>query len=68
MSSLTDNVTIATGASKRIGSGMVPMLSKTPDIAPLLQEVASTFATLDVLVNNAGVFRFAAFADQGLIG
>src|SRR5260370_38002338 len=38
-------------------------LSKAADAARLFKEVASAFGRLDVLVNNAGVFRFGAFAE-----
>jgi 3-oxoacyl-[acyl-carrier protein] reductase len=38
-------------------------VSKVTDVARLFKEVDSAFARLDVLVNNAGVFRFGAFAD-----
>src|ERR1700678_3708413 len=38
-------------------------VSKASDVARLFKEVDSAFGRLDVLVNNAGVFRFGAFAD-----
>jgi 3-oxoacyl-[acyl-carrier protein] reductase len=38
-------------------------VSKTADVARLFQEVDAAFGRLDVLVNNAGVFRFGAFAE-----
>src|SRR6478609_8526901 len=38
-------------------------VSKAADVARLFKEVDSAFGKLDVLVNNAGVFRFGAFAD-----
>jgi 3-oxoacyl-[acyl-carrier protein] reductase len=38
-------------------------VSKAADVARLFKEVDSAFGSLDVLVNNAGVFRFAAFAE-----
>jgi len=38
-------------------------VSKSADVARLFQEVDSAFGRLDVLVNNAGVFRFGPFAD-----
>src|ERR1700728_1446531 len=38
-------------------------VSKAADVARLFEEVDSAFGRLDVLVNNAGVFRFGAFAD-----
>ena len=38
-------------------------VSKAADVARLFQEVHSAFGRLDVLVNNAGVFRFGAFTD-----
>ncbi len=38
-------------------------MSKAADVARLFKEVDSAFGRLDVLVNNAGVFRFGAFAE-----
>jgi 3-oxoacyl-[acyl-carrier protein] reductase len=38
-------------------------VSKAADVARLFQEVDSAFGRLDVLVNNAGVFRFGALGD-----
>src|ERR1700752_1661059 len=38
-------------------------VSKAADAARLFAEVDSAFGGLDVLVNNAGVFRFGPFAD-----
>src|SRR6201982_95940 len=38
-------------------------VSKSADVARLFKEVDSKFGRLDVLVNNAGVFRFGAFAE-----
>jgi 3-oxoacyl-[acyl-carrier protein] reductase len=38
-------------------------VSKAADVARLFQEVDAAFGRLDVLVNNAGVFRFDAFAE-----
>ena len=38
-------------------------VSKTADVARLFKEVDAAFGRLDVLVNNAGVFRFGAFAE-----
>src|SRR5258705_236234 len=38
-------------------------VSKAADVARLFEEVDSAFGRLDVLVNNAGVFRFGAFAE-----
>jgi NAD(P)-dependent dehydrogenase (short-subunit alcohol dehydrogenase family) len=37
-------------------------VSKAAEVARLFKEVDSAFGRLDVLVNNAGVFRFGAFA------
>src|ERR1700724_2260468 len=53
--SITDNggEAIAVGAD----------VSKAADVARLFKEVHSAFGRLDVLVNNAGVFRFGAFAE-----
>jgi 3-oxoacyl-[acyl-carrier protein] reductase len=38
-------------------------VSKAADLAGLFDKVDSAFGRLDVLVNNAGVFRFGAFAE-----
>jgi 3-oxoacyl-[acyl-carrier protein] reductase len=38
-------------------------VSKAADVERLFKEVHSKFGRLDVLVNNAGVFRFGAFAE-----
>jgi 3-oxoacyl-[acyl-carrier protein] reductase len=38
-------------------------MSKAADVARLFDEVDVAFGRLDVLVNNAGVFRFGAFVD-----
>src|SRR6476646_3999701 len=38
-------------------------VSKAADAARLFKEVDSAFGRLDVLVNNAGIFRFGGFAD-----
>jgi 3-oxoacyl-[acyl-carrier protein] reductase len=38
-------------------------VSKAADVARLFTEVDSAFGRLDVLVNNAGVFRFGALAE-----
>src|SRR6202043_3745535 len=38
-------------------------VSKAADVARLFQEVDSAFGRLDVLVNNAGVFRFGALGE-----
>jgi 3-oxoacyl-[acyl-carrier protein] reductase len=38
-------------------------VSKAADVARLFKEVDSAFGRLNVLVNNAGVFRFGAFSD-----
>src|SRR6202021_2111828 len=38
-------------------------VSKAADVERLFKEVDSAFGRLDVLVNNAGVFRFGAFAE-----
>jgi len=38
-------------------------VSKAVEVARLFKEVDSAFGRLDVLVNNAGVFRFGAFAE-----
>src|SRR5262245_61481790 len=38
-------------------------VSKAADVERLFKEVDAAFGSLDVLVNNAGVFRFSAFAN-----
>lgn len=38
-------------------------VSKAADVARLFKEVDAAFGRVDTLVNNAGVFRFGAFAD-----
>src|SRR6201984_2723483 len=38
-------------------------VSKAADVAQLFKEVDSAFGRLDVLVNNAGVFRFGALSE-----
>jgi 3-oxoacyl-[acyl-carrier protein] reductase len=38
-------------------------VSKAANVTQLFKEVDSAFGRLDVLVNNAGVFRFGAFAE-----
>jgi 3-oxoacyl-[acyl-carrier protein] reductase len=38
-------------------------VSRGGDVARLFEEVESAFGRLDVLVNNAGVFRFGAFTE-----
>ena len=38
-------------------------VSKAADVAQLFKEVDGAFGRLDVLVNNAGVFRFGSFAE-----
>src|ERR1700747_3383342 len=38
-------------------------VSKAAEVARLFKEVDSAFGKLDVLVNNAGVFRFGAITD-----
>src|SRR5437660_2568043 len=38
-------------------------VSKAADVARLFKAVDSAFGRLDVRVNNAGVFRFGAFAE-----
>src|ERR1700746_3092450 len=43
--------------------GVAPDVSKPADVARLFKEVDSAFGRLDVLVNNAGVFRFGAFGE-----
>ena len=38
-------------------------MSKATDVERVFKEVNSAFGRLDVLVNNAGVFRFGALAE-----
>jgi 3-oxoacyl-[acyl-carrier protein] reductase len=53
--------TIADSGGKAIAVGAD--VSKAADVARLFQEAGAAFGRLDVLVNNAGVFRFSAFAE-----
>jgi 3-oxoacyl-[acyl-carrier protein] reductase len=52
---------IIDGGGKAIAIGAD--VSKAAEVARLFQEVDSAFGRLDVLVNNAGVFRFGALAE-----
>ena len=52
---------ITDGGGKAIAVGAD--VSKSADVAQLFKEVDSAFGRLDVLVNNAGVFRFGALAE-----
>ena len=72
MRSLSDKVAIVTGA-ERVAPAIIDSggeaiaigadVSKAAEVARLFKEVDTAFGRLDVLVNNAGVFRFGAFAD-----
>ena len=42
-------------------------VSKAAEVARLFNEVDSAFGKLDVLVNNAGVFRFGALPVGGIV-
>jgi 3-oxoacyl-[acyl-carrier protein] reductase len=53
--------TIIDSGGKAIGVGAD--VFKAADVARLFKEVDSAFGRLDVLVNNAGVFRFGALAE-----
>jgi 3-oxoacyl-[acyl-carrier protein] reductase len=53
--------TIINGRGKAIAIGAD--VSKAADVAGLFKEIDSAFGRLDVLVNNAGFFRFGAFAE-----
>jgi NAD(P)-dependent dehydrogenase (short-subunit alcohol dehydrogenase family) len=53
--------TITDNGSEAIAVGAD--VSKAADVARLFKEVHSAFGRLDVLLNNAGVFRFGAFAE-----
>src|SRR5258708_20981947 len=52
---ITDNG----GGAVAVGADM----SKAADVARLFKEVGSAFGRLGILVNNAGVFPFCAFAE-----
>src|ERR1700746_1336025 len=52
---------ITSNGSKAIAVGAD--VSKAADVARLFKEVDCEFGRLDVLVNNAGVFRFGALAE-----
>ena len=52
---------IADNGGKAIAVGAD--VSRAADVARLFKEVDSAFGRLDVLVNNAGVFRFGAMAE-----
>jgi 3-oxoacyl-[acyl-carrier protein] reductase len=49
--------------AKRVAQAIGADVSNAADVARLFKEVDSAFGRLDVLVNNAGVFRFGAFAE-----
>src|ERR1700683_2868902 len=53
--------TIVDSGGKAIAIGAD--VAKAADVARLFEEVDTAFGRLDVLVNNAGVFRFGAFAE-----
>src|SRR5712672_1838439 len=52
-------ITDAGGDAIAVGADV----SKAADVARLFKEVDSAFGRLDVLVNNAGVFRFGSLAE-----
>jgi 3-oxoacyl-[acyl-carrier protein] reductase len=56
---------VAQAINKNGGKGIAVCadVSKAADVARLFKEVDSAFGRLDVLVNNAAVFRFGAFAE-----
>ena len=56
---VTQAITDSGGEAISVGADV----SKAADVARLFKEVDSAFGRLDVLVNNAGVFRFGAFAE-----
>src|ERR1700757_4483130 len=73
MSRLSKKVARVTGAAEGVAQAIIDNggkaiavgadVSKAADVARLFKEVHSAFGRLDVLVNNAGVFRFGAFGE-----
>jgi 3-oxoacyl-[acyl-carrier protein] reductase len=67
MSDLNGKVAVVTGASKGIGAAIAKALSAAGAAVVVnyssskedADRVVATFGTLDVLVNNAGIYRFA---------
>ncbi len=67
------NYTSDRGGAERVaqaiidsGGKAIPVgadVSKAADVTRLFKQVDSAFGRLDVLINNAGVFRFGAFAE-----
>jgi 3-oxoacyl-[acyl-carrier protein] reductase len=56
---LVQSIVASRGKAIAVGADV----SKAADVARLFQEVSAAFGRLDVLVNNAGVFRFGAFEE-----
>jgi 3-oxoacyl-[acyl-carrier protein] reductase len=56
---VTQRITDSGGAAIPVGAD----ISKSADVTRLFKEVDTAFGRLDVLVNNAGFFRFGAFTE-----
>jgi 3-oxoacyl-[acyl-carrier protein] reductase len=62
-SAAADSVVRAIGGSGGEAIAVGADVSRAEDVASLFAQVDAAFGKLDVLVNNAGVFRFGPFAD-----
>src|SRR5262249_915536 len=56
---VAQNIVDAGGKAIAVGAGV----SNVADVARLFKEVDSEFGRLDVLLNNAGLFRFGIFPE-----